>query len=496
MYIKDTTTKSSSPTDNAVSPVPPNNIIGTQKTSEQIFYAVQIPNSDKNGKQDVSHTKIIQNTVQQSSTYNVNLGNINLPSKGSSKVDSGGNVNNITINSNGEIINISSFNELENLIAQNMVQKLKQVNNNKLVSYTAIIIISRLGKKINKFLSSSQTQPPKKQKPLVKPENLPDSHLIQVELSPADINPDAFQHQPVKYDKMPHIKTTTEKFMYAIKLEDGDKNYNQNIVLNPLSQVPSQNYNQSNFQSSTVNTLLTNTNINNAANFASLSIPSKVNITSNMKIDNAEGLSDQFPGGETKSVCASRNQSKSNASIITTPTINIGGNVVGLQSFNNGGSISNGSINIPSAHHLASDENVPEPIQNSSNQTVKVHVCDVCHKIFKRREHLMQHIKLHTGFRPFTCERCNKSFMRKEHLLRHMTSHSGQKNFMCNICEKSFSRNDNLLKHKKTHDKQGKYNCEYCNKTFVMKHFYLTHKLSHENESKCNLSSLLNVMKA
>lgn len=53
----------------------------------------------------------------------------------------------------------------------------------------------------------------------------------------------------------------------------------------------------------------------------------------------------------------------------------------------------------------------------------KVHSCDVCQKSFKRREHLYQHMKLHTGFRPFRCEHCNKAFMRKEHLLRHMTSH-------------------------------------------------------------------------
>ncbi|CAH0548731.1 unnamed protein product, partial [Brassicogethes aeneus] len=59
----------------------------------------------------------------------------------------------------------------------------------------------------------------------------------------------------------------------------------------------------------------------------------------------------------------------------------------------------------------------------------KSHTCDICKKSFKRREHLYQHVKLHTGFRPYRCEMCNKAFMRKEHLLRHMTLHSGQKNY-------------------------------------------------------------------
>lgn len=114
--------------------------------------------------------------------------------------------------------------------------------------------------------------------------------------------------------------------------------------------------------------------------------------------------------------------------------------------------------------------------------TTKTHMCDICQKIFKRREHLYQHVKLHTGFRPFVCDHCSKSFMRKEHLLRHMISHSGQKNYTCNICDKSFSRNDNLLKHKKTHEKQQSFTCEVCQKQFVMKHYYLAHKMAHEDE--------------
>lgn len=115
---------------------------------------------------------------------------------------------------------------------------------------------------------------------------------------------------------------------------------------------------------------------------------------------------------------------------------------------------------------------------------VKNHICEICSKAFKRREHLYQHMKMHRGFRAFSCECCNKSFLRKEHLLRHMTSHSGQKNFTCNICEKSFSRNDNLLKHKRTHEKQNSFTCEVCHKQFVMKHYYMAHKLTHETE-KC-----------
>lgn len=132
--------------------------------------------------------------------------------------------------------------------------------------------------------------------------------------------------------------------------------------------------------------------------------------------------------------------------------------------------------------------------EQSNNVVVKNHVCEICSKAFKRREHLYQHMKMHRGFRAFTCESCNKSFLRKEHLLRHMTSHSGQKNYTCNICEKSFSRNDNLLKHRRTHEKQNSFTCEVCHKQFVMKHYYMAHKLTHETE-KCGLNSAWGLLK-
>lgn len=78
-------------------------------------------------------------------------------------------------------------------------------------------------------------------------------------------------------------------------------------------------------------------------------------------------------------------------------------------------------------------------------------VCDVCKKLFKRKEFLMQHLKSHIGLRPFKCDEptCNKSFSRKEHLLRHVVSHTGKKMFNCDVCKKLFSRKDNLNKHRR-----------------------------------------------
>ncbi|XP_030760520.1 zinc finger and BTB domain-containing protein 6-like [Sitophilus oryzae] len=100
--------------------------------------------------------------------------------------------------------------------------------------------------------------------------------------------------------------------------------------------------------------------------------------------------------------------------------------------------------------------------------SIKTHICEVCSKSFKRREHLYQHFKLHSSLRPYRCVECKKSFVRKEHLIRHMVLHSGERNFTCEICNKSFSRHDNLLKHIRTHNKESNYTIVYPEREYVI----------------------------
>lgn len=88
---------------------------------------------------------------------------------------------------------------------------------------------------------------------------------------------------------------------------------------------------------------------------------------------------------------------------------------------------------------------------DNSDQAKNSLECSQCGRVFKKKEHLTQHVKLHSGVRPFKCneEGCTKAFHRKEHLLRHLVSHTGKKMFNCDICQKPFSRKDNLSKHRK-----------------------------------------------
>ncbi|XP_062542587.1 uncharacterized protein LOC134210550 [Armigeres subalbatus] len=129
----------------------------------------------------------------------------------------------------------------------------------------------------------------------------------------------------------------------------------------------------------------------------------------------------------------------------------------------------------------------------TASSNVSFTSCDVCSKSFKRKEHLMQHLKSHVGLRPFKCDEsgCSKSFSRKEHLMRHIVSHTGKKLFACPICRKYFSRKDNLNKHKKTHQENNSsapYRCTICSKHFYIKGQFLKHKQMHEMANEAQKS--------
>ncbi|XP_001359459.4 transcription factor Sp4 [Drosophila pseudoobscura] len=121
--------------------------------------------------------------------------------------------------------------------------------------------------------------------------------------------------------------------------------------------------------------------------------------------------------------------------------------------------------------------------------------CPKCNREFKKREHLVQHIKLHAGLRPYKCteEQCDKAFSRKEHLSRHLISHSGKKLFTCEACKKPFSRKDNLSKHMRIHThptNETLYCCDVCNKNFATKLHYEKHREMHKKPRTAPVSTV------
>lgn len=114
-----------------------------------------------------------------------------------------------------------------------------------------------------------------------------------------------------------------------------------------------------------------------------------------------------------------------------------------------------------------------------------------CSKTFNRNARLQEHIRSHTGERPFKCPHafCPKDFLRETHLKHHLTSaHSDVRKFKCTWqgCEKGFATGTRLRRHIQAHEGQEKYRCrgyEGCNETF-RKHDTLRRHITAVHEDK------------
>ncbi|XP_057661561.1 zinc finger protein 37-like isoform X11 [Diorhabda carinulata] len=94
-------------------------------------------------------------------------------------------------------------------------------------------------------------------------------------------------------------------------------------------------------------------------------------------------------------------------------------------------------------------------------------ICDICGMRLSCKGKLGQHLRTHTGDRPFPCTICPRKFISKDILRAHMRVHTGEKPYVCMYCGKKFAHGAPYRYHIKTHTGERSFVCSVCGKGFI-----------------------------
>ncbi len=86
----------------------------------------------------------------------------------------------------------------------------------------------------------------------------------------------------------------------------------------------------------------------------------------------------------------------------------------------------------------------------------------MCRKKLSYSNHYKEHIRTHTGEKPYKCEICSNSYAHLGSLKSHIWSHKGEKRYNCEICSSRFITSNQLAVHKRVHSGKRPYKCDSC----------------------------------
>lgn len=105
--------------------------------------------------------------------------------------------------------------------------------------------------------------------------------------------------------------------------------------------------------------------------------------------------------------------------------------------------------------------------------------CDQCGKQYRTNYKLQEHMRKHTGEKPFQCSLCDKAFRSKIGLAQHTATHTGQFDYSCSTCGKGFQCKSYLIVHQRVHSDLKPYPCSTCGQNFKTKQSLLDHENRH-----------------
>lgn len=119
----------------------------------------------------------------------------------------------------------------------------------------------------------------------------------------------------------------------------------------------------------------------------------------------------------------------------------------------------------------------------------KPYRCEICQRKFTQLSHLQQHIRTHTGDKPYKCRHpgCNKAFSQLSNLQSHSRCHQTDKPYKCNSCYKCFTDEAALLDHIPKH-KESKHLkthiCHFCGKSYTQETYLTKHMQKHTEKAE------------
>ncbi|EEC15928.1 zinc finger protein, putative [Ixodes scapularis] len=96
---------------------------------------------------------------------------------------------------------------------------------------------------------------------------------------------------------------------------------------------------------------------------------------------------------------------------------------------------------------------------------------------------LSEHIKTHSGVRPYGCGVCGDTFVQKSELHSHKRKHMGKSLYVCEECGQGFCRLGDLFMHEDTHAKDCPYVC-FSSLAYLNRHRKMRH-LPSEGRHRC-----------